>query len=146
KFIVSYSEVLTEMGYYLSSVADEIYLNPLGAIEFNGLSSEMVFMKGLFEKIEVQPVIFREGEFKSAVEAFTLDKMSEENRLQTEAYHQDLNDDSLRHITKSLSIDFEQLKEINDQMLVKDRKDVVKLGVNDGLWYDDQVKDLFRVK
>jgi len=146
KFIVSYSEVLTEMGYYLSSVADEIYLNPLGAIEFNGLSSEMVFMKGLFEKIEVQPVIFRVGEFKSAVEAFTLDKMSEENRLQTEAYLQDLNDHTLRHIASSRSIDFERLKEINDQMLVKDPKDAVELGLIDGLWYDDQVKDLLRDK
>src|SRR5690606_35722275 len=79
-------------------------------------------------------------------EAFTLDKMSEENRLQTEAYLQDLNDHTLRHIASSRSIDFERLKEINDQMLVKDPKDAVELGLIDGLWYDDQVKDLLRDK
>ena len=146
KFIVSYSEVLTESGYYLSSVADEVYLNPLGAMEFNGLSSEMVFMKGLFEKIEVEPVIFRVGEFKSAVEAFTLDKMSEENRLQTESYLKDLNDHFLAHVAESRSIDLERLNEINAQMLVRDIADAVELGLVDGLWYDDQVKDLLRDK
>ena len=146
KFIVSYSEVLTESGYYLSSVADEVYLNPLGAMEFNGLSSEMVFMKGLFEKIEVEPVIFRVGEFKSAVEAFTLDKMSEENRLQTESYLKDLNDHFVAHIAESRSIALERLHEINAQMLVRETKDALDLGLIDGLWYDDQVKDLLRDK
>lgn len=146
KFIVSYSEVMTESGYYLSSVADEVYLNPLGAMEFNGLSSEMVFMKGLFEKVEVEPVIFRVGEFKSAVEAFTLDKMSEENRLQTESYLKDLNDHFLAHIAESRSIALERLHEINSQMLVREIKDALDLGLVDGLWYDDQVKDLLRDK
>lgn len=146
KFIVAYSEVMAESGYYLSSVADEVYLNPLGAMEFNGLSSEMVFMKGLFEKIEIEPVIFRVGEFKSAVEAFTLDKMSEENRLQTESYLKDLNDHFLAHIAESRSIGVERLGEINSQMLVRDIKDAVDLGLIDGLWYDDQVKDLLRDK
>jgi protease-4 len=146
KFIVSYAEVLTEPGYYLSSVADEVYLNPMGAMEFNGLSSEMVFMKGLFEKIEVEPVIFRVGEFKSAVEPFILDKMSEESRLQTELYLKDLNDHALAQIAESRSIDLNRIREINDQMLVRDNQSALDLGLVDGLWYDDQVKDLLRDK
>ena len=146
KFIISYSEVLTESGYYLSSVADEVYLNPLGAVEFNGLSAEMVFMKGLFEKIEVEPVIFRVGEFKSAVEPFILEKMSEESRLQTESYLKDLNDHFVAQIAESRSVSLERLNEINGQMLVRDNQDAVDLGLIDGLWYDDQVKDLLRDK
>lgn len=144
KFIVSYAEVMTESGYYLSSAADEVYLNPLGAMEFNGLSSEMVFMKGLFEKIEIEPVIFRVGEFKSAVEPFILEKMSEESRLQTELYLNDLNDYALEQIAESRSISMERIKEINDQMLVRDNRSALDLSLIDGLWYDDQVKDLLR--
>src|SRR5690606_5337540 len=142
KFIVSYAEVMSEPGYYLCSVADEVYLNPLGAMEFNGLSSEMVFMKGLFEKIEIEPVIFRVGEFKSAVEPFMLDKMSDESRLQTELYLKDLNDHALAQIAESRSISTERIREINDQMLVRDNQSALELGLIDGLWYDDQVKDL----
>ena len=146
KFIVSYSEIFSEMGYYLSSVADEVYLNPLGGIEFNGISSEMVFLKGLFEKIEIEPVIFRVGEFKSAVEPFLLDKMSEESRLQSESYLNDLNDHSLQAVSEARSIDFEKIKEINDQMLVRNNQDALNHNLVDGLWYDDQVKDLLRDK
>src|SRR5690554_838367 len=109
KFIFAYSEIFSEKGYYFSSIADEIYLNPLGGFEFNGLSSEMVFLKGLFEKIEVEPVIFRVGEFKSAVEPFLLDKMSDESRLQTESYMNDLNNHSLRAVAASRDIPLERI-------------------------------------
>lgn len=146
KFILSYSEALSEKGYYLSSVADELYLNPMGVLEFNGLSSEMVFLKGLFEKIEVKPVIFRVGEFKSAVEPFILDKMSEESRLQTESYLHDLNNYSLQEIAESRSINLVRLTEINNQMLVRNTQDALDLDLVDGLWYDDQVKNLLREK
>jgi len=146
KFIVSYSEIFSEMGYYLSSVADEVYLNPLGGIEFNGISSEMVFLKGLFEKIEIEPVIFRVGEFKSAVEPFLLDKMSEESRLQSESYLNDLNDHTLQAVSEARSIDLDKIREINDQMLVRNNQDALNYDLVDGLWYDDQIKDLLRDK
>src|SRR5690554_1078888 len=146
KFIVAYSEIFSEMGYYLSSVADDVYLNPIGGIEFNGLSSEMVFLKGLFEKIEIEPVIFRVGEFKSAVEPFLLDKMSEESRLQTESYLNDLNDHVLQGVAEARSISLDKIKEINDQMLIRNNQDALDYNLVDGLWYDDQVKDLLRDK
>lgn len=146
KFIVSYSEGYSEKGYFLSSVADEIYLNPLGGMEFNGLSSEMVFLKGLFEKLDVEPVIFRVGEFKSAVEPFILEKMSEESRLQTLSYLHDLNNFSLQKVAASRSIPEDRIREINAQMLVREPGDALELKLVDGLWYDDQVKDLLREK
>lgn len=146
KFIVAYSEYFSEAGYYLSTAADEVYLNPMGGLEFNGLASEMVFLKGLFEKIEVEPVIFRVGEFKSAVEPFILEKMSEESRLQTESFLHDLNQVFLAEIAESRSLSGERIQEINDNMLVRNNEDALKLGLIDGLWYDDQVKGLLREK
>jgi len=146
KFIVSYSEILTEGGYFLSSVADEVYLNPLGALEFNGLSSNVVFLTGLFKKLDIEPVIFRVGEFKSAVEPFFLEKMSEESRLQTAVFLNELNDLAIEKIAVNRNISFERLKEINDNMLVRKNQDAVDLGLVDGLWYDDQVQDLLKEK
>ena len=80
KFIIAYSEYFSETGYYLTTVADQVYLNPMGGLEFNGLASEMVFLKGLFEKLEVEPVVFRVGEFKDFVEPYTRNDMSAESR------------------------------------------------------------------
>ncbi|QDH79934.1 signal peptide peptidase SppA [Echinicola soli] len=146
KFIVSYSELYSEGGYFLSSAASEIYLNPMGGLEFNGLSSEVLFFKGLLEKLEIEPVIFRVGEYKSAVEPFILDQMSDANRLQTESFLGDLNNYMIRQVAESRDLEYDTLKEANDQMLVREPQDAADLGLVDGVWYDDQVKDLLREK
>ncbi|GHB35246.1 signal peptide peptidase SppA [Mongoliitalea lutea] len=146
KFIISYDEVYGESGYYLSSAADEIYLNPSGMMEFNGFASEVVFLKGMFQKIEVEPVVFRVGDFKSAVEPFLLDKMSDENRLQTETFLNDLNAIALKEISESRSIALERITEINQQMLVRKVQDAVELNMVDNLWYEDQVIDHMKEK
>jgi len=139
KFIVSYSEYYSEPGYFLCSVADEIYLNPIGDIEFNGFSSAPIFFKGLFEKLEIEPIIFRVGEFKSAIEPFILDKMSEENRLQTMTYLNDMNTVMVENVANSRSLEIEKVREINDGMLVRNAQDALDYNLIDGLWYDDQV-------
>ncbi len=146
KFIVAYGEYFTETGYFLCSVADEIYLNPIGDLEFNGFAATPVFFRGLLEKIEVEPVIFRVGEFKSAIEPFVLDKMSEENRLQTKAYLEDLNGILIREVAESRSLAPETVQEINNNMSVRANQDAVDLGLIDALWYDDQVKARLREK
>jgi protease IV len=146
KFIVSYSEIYSEGGYYLSSVADEVYMNPLGAMDFNGFSSEVVFLKGLFEKIEVEPVVFRVGEYKSAVEPFLLKSMSEENREQTESFLNDMNNFALSQISESRNIPLEKISEINGKMLVRKAQDAVDFNLIDGLWYEDQVVDDLKEK
>jgi len=139
KFIVSYSEYYSEPGYFLCSVADEVYLNPIGDIEFNGFSSAPIFFKGLFEKLEIEPVIFRVGEFKSAIEPFILDKMSEENRLQTMTYLNDMNTVMVENVANSRSLEIEKVREINDGMLVRNAQDALDYNLIDGLRYDDQV-------
>lgn len=146
KFIVSYGEYYTEGGYYLSSVADEVYVNPSGAMEFNGFAAEVMFFKGLFEKIEVEPQIFRVGDFKSAVEPFMLDKMSDESRLQTESLLGDLNKTLLEEVGESRGISFEKISEINSKMLVRKTKDAVEHKLVDALWYEDQVINLLKEK
>ncbi len=146
KFIVAYGEYFSETGYFLCSVADEIYLNPIGDLEFNGFSANPIFLKGLLDKIEVEPVIFRVGEFKSAIEPFILEKMSEENRLQTSVYLNDLNQVVLNEVAESRSLELETVQEINDNMSVRTSQDAVTLGLIDALWYDDQVKGRLREK
>ncbi len=146
KFIVSYGEFYTEGGYYISSVADEVYINPSGAMEFNGFAAEVMFFKGLFEKIEVEPQIFRVGDFKSAVEPFMLDKMSDESRLQTESLLGDLNKTLLEEVGESRGISFEKINEINSKMLVRKTQDAVEYKLVDALWYEDQVINLLKEK
>lgn len=139
KFIVAYDEAYTEGGYYVASVADEIYLNPLGGIDFNGFSAEGIFFKGLFEKIGVKPEIFRVGEFKSAVEPFILEKNSPEARLQTQSFLDDMNQFALHGVSESRGIAYDSLKKINDLMLVRKPQDAVKYGLATDLLYLDQV-------
>jgi len=82
KWVVAYTEVMSEGAYYLATAADKIYLNPEGEMEFNGMTIEVSFFKRLFDKLEIKPQVFRVGEFKSAVEPFLLEKMSDANKLQ----------------------------------------------------------------
>lgn len=146
KFIVAYDEVYTEGGYYIASVADEIYMNPLGGIEFNGFSSEGIFFKGLFEKVGIEPEIFRVGEFKSAVEPFILEENSPEARLQTQSFLDDMNQFALHGVAESREIPYDSLKKINDLMLVRKPKDAITYGLATDLLYYDQVLSKLKEK
>jgi protease IV len=146
KFIVAYDEAYSEGGYFLASIADEIYLNPLGAIDFNGFSSEGIFLKGLFEKVGIKPEVFRVGEFKSAVEPFILTKMSEENRLQTQFFLDDMNNLAVTQIAESRGIALDSLKKINNEMLIRKPQDAVTYKLATALVYEDQVHAKLREK
>jgi protease-4 len=146
KFIIAYDEAYSEGGYFLASVADEIYLNPMGAIDFNGFSSEGIFLKGLFEKVGVKPEVFRVGEFKSAVEPFILDKMSVENKLQTQYFLDDINNLAVAKVAESRGIALDSLKKVNSQMLVRKAKDAVTYGLATDLAYLDEVQTKLREK
>ncbi|MDI1321798.1 MAG: signal peptide peptidase SppA [Algoriphagus sp.] len=146
KFILAYDEAYTEGGYYLASVADELYLNPMGAIDFNGFSSEVIFLKGFFEKVGIKPEVFRVGEFKSAVEPFILDKMSPENRLQTQSFLDDINKNALKGIAASKKMNLDSLTKINVQMLVRKPEDAVKYGLATALAYEDEIEGKLKAK
>ena len=140
KWVVAYSETFSEVSYYLASVADKIYLNPEGDIEFNGLSIEVSFFKKMFDKLEIKPEIFRVGDFKSAVEPFFLDKMSEANRLQLKELIDGINASTKNEIAESRKIEFNELKKIADQMLVTSPQDAQRYRLVDSLFYFDQVQ------
>ncbi len=140
KWVVAYSETFSEVSYYLASVADKIYLNPEGDIEFNGLSIEVSFFKKMFDKLEIKPEIFRVGDFKSAVEPFFLDKMSEANRLQLKELIDGINASTKNEIAESRKIEFNELKKIADQMLVTNPQDAQRYQLVDSLFYFDQVQ------
>ena len=146
KFIIAYDEAYSEGGYFLASVADELYLNPLGGIDFNGFSSEGIFLKGFFEKVGIKPEVFRVGEFKSAVEPFILDKMSPENRLQTQYFLDDINRQAIELIATSRGIAKDSLLRINNQMLVRKPKDAVTYKLATALKYEDEVHSLLKTK
>ncbi|MDF2157554.1 signal peptide peptidase SppA [Algoriphagus sp. CAU 1675] len=146
KFIVAYDEAFSEGGYYLASVADELYINPMGGIDFNGLSSQVIFLKGLFDKVGIKPEVFRVGEFKSAVEPFILDKMSDENRLQTQYFLDDINSEMLRAVAESRDIPLDSITLINKQMLVRKPIDAVQFRLANALAYEDEVHHILREK
>ncbi|ALI97891.1 signal peptide peptidase SppA [Rufibacter tibetensis] len=146
KFVVAYSEFSTEKAYYLASVADRFYLNPQGALELNGLSSEVMFFKGTLEKLDLQPYIFKVGEYKSAVEPFILDKMSEPSREQTASFLNSLNDFMLKNIATSRKKGFADLKNISDSMLVHNADDALRLGLVTHLGYYDQATSFMKSK
>jgi protease IV len=146
KFVVAYSEFSSEKAYYLASVADRFYLNPQGTIELNGLSSEVMFFKGTLEKLELQPYVFKVGEYKSAVEPFLLDKMSDPSRAQTTSFLNSLNDFMLKNIATARKKDFAVVKNISDSMLVHNAKDALTLGMVSHLGYYDQATDFMKAK
>jgi protease-4 len=139
KWVVAYSEMYSEASYYLASVADKIYLNPEGEIEFNGLAVEVSFFKKMFDKLEIKPEIFRVGDFKSAVEPFFLDKMSDANRLQLKELIDGINSSTKAEVADSRKIAAEEIKKISDQMLVTSPQDAEKYKLVDSLVYYDQV-------
>lgn len=136
KFIYSYAETMTEGGVYLCAVADKSYLMPAGGMDFNGLSANYSFMKGLFEKIGVKPEIFRVGDYKSAVEPFFLTKMSDANRLQTQSFITGMADSFYGDIAESRKIPMAELNNILNEALIQEPTDAVKykLITNTGYW------------
>lgn len=148
KWIVSYSEVYSQGAYYIASVADEIYLYPEGGLDFRGLRSEIVFFKGMLEKLEIEAQIIRgrNNKFKSAVEPFMLDKMSDANRAQTEKYVGALWAQVLKGISEERGISVEKLTEIADSMYIRNPKDALEYKMVDKLIYKDEMLALLREK
>jgi protease-4 len=146
KFIVSYGEIYSQKGYYLSSVADEIMIHPEGGMEFKGLSAQVMFFKKMLEKLEINVQIFRHGKFKSAVEPFDLEKMSPANREQTMTYIGSLWYTMLKGIEQERKIPLAILDEIATQLKVRKSQDAVTLKLMDKTAYYDEVVEILKKK
>jgi len=146
KFIYSYSEIYTEASYYLASVSDSIYIFPNGYMEWNGLSSTPVFLKGTLSKLEVEPIIFRVGTFKSAIEPFINDKMSDANREQVTAFLGDMWSHVAQQISESRNIPVEELNRIANNLEVDEATKALKVKLVDELLFEDEVFERLRAK
>lgn len=143
KFIVAYADSYSQAGYYLSSVADKVFLNPQGSVVWHGLSAQVMFYKGLLDKLGVKVEIIRHGAFKSAVEPFMLDRMSTESRTQFNTVLGSIWEDMmLADVSLSREIDADALSFYANELRVRDARSAVELGLVDELFYEDQVIDL----
>ena len=138
KFIVAYADVFSQKEYYLNSVADTIYLNPLGEMDFKGLSSEVMFFKGLQEQTGVKMEVIRHGKYKSAVEPFISDNMSEANREQITALLNSVWDGIATDISQSRNIYVEQLNLVADGLLARTPEMAKSAKLIDKIAYEDQ--------
>ena len=139
KFILAYSEVYSQKAYYLATTANKVYMNPEGALDFRGISGEVMFMKGLMEKLDVQIQVIRHGKFKSAVEPFLLDKMSQANKEQTSSYINALWKQMLLGISQSRGLSEVQLNKLADNLTGFTPELAVKEKMVDQLIYKDQL-------
>ncbi len=144
KWIVAYAGAYSEGAYYLSSVADKVFLNPEGQVEFNGLSVEVMFFKRLFDKLEIKPQVFRVGDFKSATEPFVREDLSAENQLQLNSLINGIYAVVLEQIGASRDIPVSKLSDLSSKMAVRTAADALTHGLVDELYYDDQVRDDMR--
>lgn len=142
KFIVSHSDFYTQSSYYLSSVADQVSLNPQGDVTWRGMASGTLFYKGLLDKLEVQVEAIRHGSFKSAVEPFIMDRMSPENRQQIEMLLGSLWGTVVRDIADSRGIDSAALQSFATNLEIKDASYARQLGMVDTLMYGQQVDQM----
>jgi protease-4 len=141
KFVVSYSDVLSQKEYYLTSVADTIYLNPLGEMDFKGLSSEVLFFKELQEKSGVKLEVIRHGKYKSAVEPFISDEMSDANREQISSLLNSIWTGMVTDIAQSRKISVAQLNLIADGLLARTPEMAKSSKLIDKIGYEDQFHD-----
>ena len=144
KFIVTYGESYSQSAYYMASIADKIILNPEGALDLHGMASQITFYKHLLDKLDVEMQIVRgpNNRFKSAVEPYFLDKMSEANREQMDKLLGTLWGQILQGISQSRNISVEQLNQIADNLETYfDADKALEYGLVDNLYYKDQVLD-----
>jgi protease-4 len=139
KFVYAYGDVIPLRAYYVANVADQIYCNPKGGVEWKGLTSIMGFLKGGLDKLEIQPEIFYAGKFKSATEPLRAEKMSDANRLQLTEILGGIFNHMLEQTATSRVQDSAVLRRCVDEQLVQTAEDAVHYKLVDGLKYNDQV-------
>jgi len=141
KPIIAYSEIYSQLGFYLASVANNIYLNPEGIIELKGLSAEVMFYKGLLEKLDIDIQIIRHGKFKSAIEPFTLERMSSANREQMDLFLNSIANNIMDSISSQRGFTLSKIENHANNLALENAKNCLNLNYVDALLYQDQVED-----
>ncbi|WP_394676966.1 signal peptide peptidase SppA [uncultured Sphingobacterium sp.] len=139
KFVVAYNAGYDQKAYYVASIADKVYVNPQGTIDFRGLASSTMFYKDLLDKVGVEMQIVKVGTFKSAVEPYFLNKMSDPNRLQVTSYLGSIYSTFINEIAASRNIAADSLRAIANDYRVRDADDAVKYKLADAKLYKDEL-------
>lgn len=146
KFIISYATAYSQFGYYLASVADEVYVNPQGGMSWQGMCSQIMFYKNVLEKLGVEMQVFRHGQFKSAVEPYICDKMSPANRKQYSVLLNSIWGRVCKGISEARGISVEDLNMYADSLSLRKAQDAVDLKFADAIKYYDEVIDELKAK
>ena len=146
KFVYAYGDMISQKAYYVAAVADKIYCNPKGDVEWKGFATQMMFLKGTLQKLEIEPQIFYAGKFKSATEPLREEKMTEANRLQLTELLGDFYNRLLLSTSQTRGIDTVILRKCANEQLIRRAQDAYDYKLVDGLRYDDEVKDELRTK
>ena len=144
KFITSYTDFYTQKNYYLSSVADSMYVTPYGSVEFKGLSSERLFYKDFQEKYGVKMEVIRHGKYKSAVEGYLDNKMSDANREQISSFLNSIWSELIEDIAVSRNKTVEELNLIADNLLTRNATMAIENNMLDGAIYKDQYEEILK--
>jgi len=137
KFITAYADVFEQKNFYLSTVADSVYVNPVGMIDFRGLSGEVLFFKDFQEKYGMKMEVIRHGKYKSAVEPFLASEMSEENREQTAAFLNSIWSEMVEDIKESRQIETSEINHIADELLARTPDLAIENNMITGKLYKD---------
>lgn len=140
KFVLAYGETMTQKAYYVANAASRVYVHPQGGLEWAGFSSNLLFLKGMLEKLQIEPQIFYAGKFKSATEPLRETKMTDANRLQTSVWLGDLYGTFLQSTAVARKIDTSVLHQLANDGDIQTAEDALKYQLVDGLKYDDEVK------
>jgi protease-4 len=146
KSVVAYGEYADEKALYIASVADKIYMHPTGEISWNGFAATPNFYKGLFDKLELKPIIFKAGKFKSAIEPFTNTKMSDESKQQTAELLEDLWEETVSVIASSRNIDVNELREFAESASIRTANQAKKVDLIDGVTRYSDLVEMFLKK
>ena len=146
KFVYAYANYYTQGEYYLNSVADQVYLNPMGEVDFKGLSSEIIYMKDLQEKSGVKMEVIRHGKYKSAVEPFLAQEMSPENREQMTVLLNSVWNTIVADISKSRKLSIAQLNAIANTLGARTPELALANKLVDKVAYEDEYHDMIRAK
>ena len=145
KWIIAYGDTYTQGTYYLASVADKVYLNPEGSLDWHGIASQPMFFKDLMAKFGVKMQLSKVGTYKSAPEMFTADQMSDANREQITAYINGIWENVLKDVSASRKISIDSLNAYADNLtMFNDTKTLIAKKLIDGVMYTDEVKDVVR--
>ncbi len=146
KFIYAYSDYYSQGSFYLASVSDQIWLNPEGIVEFKGMAAQVPFLKGLLAKLEIEPQVIRHGKFKSAIEPFILDKMSDENREQLSKYVTSFWTHMVTEISVSRKLNEQEVLMVADSFKLQTAEDALTYKFVDKIGYKDEFLALLQEK